>query len=120
MRKGNVKKYGRLAQTKQPVGINSDGLFCLCEDSKFELVTSLGGVIPYFVHFAIRAFMDDLWRRIAQRQYSVRHDPRLDQDRVLNGHLVKDLIALPSQPFNHVHVGGVEQAAASEPGCIDE
>jgi hypothetical protein len=72
------------------------------------LVTSLGGVVPDFVHLAIRSLMDDCWRRIAQRQYSVRHDPRLDQNRVLNGHLVKNLIALTRQPFNHVHIRGMK------------
>src|SRR5689334_8739924 len=85
------------------------------------LVPKLGGYVALFVHFAKRALMDYLWRARAQPQNSVRHHPRLNQDiRVLNGHLVKNLIALPRQLLDHMHVGGMEQAAASEPGCIDE
>ena len=47
--------------------------------------------------------------------------PWIDEDvRVLDGLLVKNFIALPSRLLNHVHVGGMKQAAASEPGGIDE
>ena len=57
----------------------------------------------------------------ARPQNSVGHHPWLDEVvGILDGHLVKNLIALPSQLLNDVHVGGMKQAAASEPGGIDE
>src|SRR5579863_644988 len=73
------------------------------------------------VDFAIRALMDYLWRAGAQSENFVRHHPWFDQHiRIVNGHLEKNLVALPRELFNDVQVGGMEEPAASEPGCIDE
>src|ERR1700722_13646128 len=65
--------------------------------------------------------MDDLWWARTRPQNPVRHHPWLDKVvRILDGHLVNNFITLPSQLLNDVQVGGVKQAAASEPSGVVE
>src|SRR5579872_1524544 len=82
------------------------------ESGRHCLVPKLSGDVPLLVHFAIGALMDYSRCASARPQNSVRHHPRFDQVRVVDSHLVKNLIALPRQLLNHMHVGGMEQAAA--------
>src|ERR1700736_659932 len=106
----------RTIQAQPPLGTRPSA--CSTGGSLRLLVPELGGYVPLLVHLAKRALVDYLWRASAQPQNFVRHHPRLDQDiRVLNGHLVKNLIAFPRQLLDSVHVGGMKQATASEPGC---
>src|SRR5215469_7437269 len=84
-------------------------------------VAKLGGYVLRLVHFAIRALMLDCGRARAKPQNSIRHHPWLDEHvGILDGHLINDFIALARQLLNHVHVGGMEEASASEPCRIDE
>src|SRR4051812_6218956 len=76
-----------------------------------RLVSKLSRDVSLFVHFAKRALVDHLWRASACSKDSIRHHPRLDQVfRILDGHLIKNLIALPRELLDHVHVGGMDQA----------
>src|SRR5215472_3010670 len=77
--------------------------------------------VPLFVHFAKRALMLYCWRTLARPQNFVRHHPWLDEHvGILDSHLVKNFIALPGQLLDDMQVGGMEEAAASEPRRIDE
>src|SRR5580698_4666130 len=89
--------------------------------TKEGLVAKLTSDVLGLVDLAIRALMEDLWRALTRPQNPVRHHPWLyEVVRVLDGHLVNNFVALPSQLLNDVQVGGMQQAAASVPGGIGE
>src|SRR6185436_13989566 len=49
------------------------------------------------------------------------HHERLDEDfRILNRHLVLQLVAVPREPLDHVHAARVEQPTAAQPRRVDE
>ena len=89
--------------------------------AELRLMPKLRGYVLRLVHFAKRALM--LYCRLAltHPQNFVRHHPWLDEHvGILDGHLVKNLVALPGQLLNDMQIGGMKQAAASEPRRIDE
>src|SRR5579864_6240284 len=74
-------------------------------------VAKLSAEFAGFVHFAIRTLMLDCRRALTRPQNFVRYYPRLDERvRVLDGHLVKNFVALPGQLLDDMQVGRMKQA----------
>src|SRR5207253_7483134 len=86
------------------------------------LVPNLGGDVLQLVHLAVTS----LWQksRIGIRvepQRSRRHHPRLDERfGIFDGDFVANLIALMRQALHYVHLIGMEETAARQPGAVDE
>ena len=89
---------------------------------KERLVSQLRHDVVRFVDFAIRTLRHKSGvGSSVEPQRSRRHHPRFHEHiGVFDGDFVKDFIALTREFLHDVHVGGMEEAASSEPRRIDK
>src|SRR5439155_17278453 len=87
-----------------------------------HLVSNLCGDRFGLVDLAVAPLTDQARIRIRVAPYrSCREHPRLHQDlRIFDRHVVQERLALTRELLHDMHLVGVEEAAAPDPGGVDE